>query len=104
MLCRSLANVLYLPFDYFLGPDWSFFSMSLALGANFSYFTMDSGSDPLVMSSVLVQWEFARFQFAAWKAFRTFSLYAEPNLWFAASDVEAGAIFKLAFGFRVGIF
>ncbi len=101
---KLLANVLYLPFDYFLGPDWSFFSMSLALGANFSYFTMDSGSDPLVMSSVLVQWEFARFQFAEWKAFRTFSLYAEPNLWFAASDVEAGAIFKLAFGFRVGIF
>ncbi len=101
---KLLANVLYLPFDYFLGPDWSFFSMSLALGANFSYFTMDSGSEPLVMSSVLVQWEFARFQFAEWKAFRTFSLYAEPNLWFAASDVEAGAIFKLAFGFRVGIF
>ncbi len=101
---KLLANVLYLPFDYFLGPDWSFFSMSLALGANFSYFTMDAGSDPLVMSSVLVQWEFARFQFPEWKAFRTFSLYAEPNLWFAASDVEAGAIFKLAFGFRIGIF
>lgn len=101
---KLLANILYLPFDYFLGPDWSFFSMSLALGANFSYFTMDSGSDPLVMSSVLVQWEFARFQFAEWKSFRTFSLYAEPNLWFAASDVEAGAIFKLAFGFRIGIF
>ena len=101
---KLLANVLYLPFDYFLGPDWSFFSMSLALGANFSYFTMDSGSDPLVMSSVLVQWEFARFQIAEWTTFRTFSLYAEPNLWFAASDVEAGVIFKLAFGFRVGIF
>jgi len=101
---KLLANILLLPFDYFFGPDWSFFSMAFAVGANFSYFTMDGDNDPLVMSAVLLQWEFARFRISGWKAFRTFSLYVEPNLWFASSDVEAGAIFKVALGARVGIF
>ncbi|MCA1755614.1 MAG: neuraminidase, partial [Spirochaeta sp.] len=38
---KLLANVVTFPFNYYFGPDWSFFSMALALGANFSYFPMD---------------------------------------------------------------
>lgn len=100
---KLLANVLTLPFAHFFGPDWAFFSMALALGANFSYFTMDAGSEGLVMSAVLAQWEFARFRIPAWTTFHTFSLYLEPNLWFASSDVEAAAVFRISFGLRVGI-
>ncbi|TVQ39154.1 MAG: hypothetical protein EA384_07785 [Spirochaetaceae bacterium] len=100
---KLLANVLVLPFDYFFGPDWGFFSMAFALGANFSYFTMGDDNDGLVMSAVLAQWEFARFHFEQWRAFRTSSLYLEPNLWFASSDVEAGAVFRMSLGLRLGL-
>jgi hypothetical protein len=107
---KLLANIFYLPFDYFFGPDWSFFSMSFALGANFSYFTMDpdNGRDPLVMGAVLGQWEFAKvnmsYLFPRWKYFKTFSLYLEPVFWFASSDVQAEAIPRITLGFRANIF
>ena len=99
---KLLANVVALPFNYFFGPDWSFFSMALALGANFSYFTMDE-DDGLVLSAILAQWEFARFQVETWSFMNQFSLYAEPSLWFISSDVEAGTVFKLSLGLRVNI-
>jgi hypothetical protein len=105
---KLLANIFYLPFDYFLGPDWSFFSVALALGANFSFFTMEEGETPLFMGAVLGQLEFFRVDFShilpKWKYFKTFSLYAEPIFWFASSDVSAGAIFRLAFGARLSLF
>ena len=100
---KLLANVLVFPFDYFFGPDWSFYSMALALGANFSYFTMDEDSDGLVMSAVLAQWDFARFEFEQWPALRNFAFYLEPNIWFASSDVEAGAVFRMSIGLRAGL-
>ncbi|MDR1277804.1 MAG: neuraminidase [Treponema sp.] len=107
---KLLANIFYLPFDYFFGPDWSFFSMSLALGANFSYFTMDPGNDrdALFMGAVLGQWEFIkadlRYFFPRWKYARTFSLYLEPIFWFASSDVQAEVIPRLTLGVRLNIF
>jgi hypothetical protein len=107
---KLLANVLYVPFEYFFGPDWSFFSMSAALGANFSYFTMDpdNGRPPLYMGAVLAQWEFARVAmshfFPRWKYCKTLSLYMEPVLWFASSDVKAGPIFRMTLGTRVTFF
>jgi hypothetical protein len=105
---KLLANVFYLPFDYFWGPDWAFFSMSLALGANFSYFMMEENEDPVFMGAVLAQWEFARFDFSRifpkWQYMKSVGLYVEPDLWFAASDVSAGAIFRLTFGTRLSIF
>jgi hypothetical protein len=107
---KLLANIFYLPFNYFLGPDWSFFSMSFALGANFSYFTMDpdDNRNALVMGAVLVQWEFVkadlRYFFPQWKYARTFSLYMEPIFWFASSDVQAEVIPRITMGLRLNIF
>ncbi|MDR1099493.1 MAG: Ig-like domain repeat protein [Treponema sp.] len=105
---KLLANIFYLPFDYFLGPDWSFFSMAFALGANFSYFTMEEGENYVFMGAVLGQFEFFRVDFSyimpRWKYFKTFSLYAEPIFWFASSDISAGAIFRLALGARLSLF
>jgi hypothetical protein len=104
---KLLANVFYLPFDYFLGPDWSFFSVAFALGANFSYFSMEEGENPVFMGAVLGQLEFFRVDFSQilpkWKYFKSFSLYTEPIFWFASSDVSAGAIFRLAFGARISL-
>jgi hypothetical protein len=107
---KLLANILYLPFDYFFGPDWSFFSMSLALGANFSWFSMDpvNNRNSLIMGAFLGQWEFARVDFSyfvpQWRYVKTFSLYLEPIFWFASSDVQAEAIPRIAIGARINIF
>jgi hypothetical protein len=105
---KIIANVLYLPFDFFLGPDWSFFSMSVSLGANFSYFTMDKDRDGLFMGAVFAQWTFAGIDasklFPKWRCFRSFSFYMEPEFWFASSDVNAEAIPRITFGLRVNIF
>jgi hypothetical protein len=103
---KLLANIFVLPFEYFFGPDWSFFSMSLALGANFSYFTMNGDSPAQMMGAVVTQWEYARVNIPQWKYFKTFSLYLEPMLWFTSSDVEDAEkfVFRVAMGFRVGIF
>jgi hypothetical protein len=104
---KLLANIFYLPFDYFLGPDWEFFSMALTLGANFSIFTMEEGDPMVFMGAVLGQLEFARIDFSRllpqWKYFKIFSLYIEPNVWFAASDVQAKPIFRMSLGARISL-
>jgi hypothetical protein len=106
---KLLANVATVPFGYFFGPSWDFFSMSLALGANISYFTMSEDSiafteDGLVLAAVVSQLEFARFEVADWRFFNTYSLYSELQLWFISSDIEAGTIARISFGFRMGLF
>lgn len=106
---KLLANIATLPFGYLFGPSWDFFSMSLALGANFSYFTMsedtvsftDSG---LVLGAMIAQFEFARFQIASWRMFNTYSLYTEAQLWFISSDVSGGTESRISFGARIGLF
>ncbi|MDR1239911.1 MAG: Ig-like domain repeat protein [Treponema sp.] len=103
---KLLANVAHLPFEYFWGPDWAFFSMSFALGADFSIFTMepDKGDKEVYMGAILGQWEFIRIDFShvfpKWKYFKTIALYAEPSLWFASSDIKAAAIPRICFGAR----
>jgi hypothetical protein len=109
---KLLANIFYLPFDYFLGPDWSFFSMSLALGANFSYFTMDPSNnrEPLIMGAFLGQFEFFRADFSyffpQWKYAKTISLYVEPIFWFASSEVKNVEVIipRVTLGARINIF
>jgi hypothetical protein len=89
---KLLANIFYLPFDYLFGLDWAFYSMNFAIGANFSYFTMDEWRSPLYMGAVVVQWDIAninmQYFYPNWKYFRNFALYLEPELWFASTDVD----------------
>jgi hypothetical protein len=106
---KLLANIFSLPFSFFFGPSWDFFSMSLALGANFSYFTMSGDTigftdHGLVLGAVVAQLEFARFRVPDWRLLHTYSLYSEFQLWFISSDVEGGLAPKLTFGFRLGLF
>ncbi len=103
---KLLANIVQLPFSYFFGPDWDFFSMSLSVGANFSYFTMSDTeirftSDGLVLGAMVGQYEFAKFDITKWKAFRSFSFYTEGQLWFISSDIEGGLVPRIAFGMRI---
>lgn len=105
---KLLANVATLPFGYLFGPDWDFFSMSLAVGANFSYFTMsenivDFSAPGLVLGGIIGQIEVAKIRIASLRFANTYSLYTEYQLWFISSDVQAGTAGRLGFGLRVGL-
>lgn len=106
---KLLATILDVPFSYFFGYDWDFFSMSLAIGANFNYFSMSEDDysfteNGVVLGSVLLQLEFAKFEIDSLSIFNSYSLYTEGALWFISSDIEAGVTPTLSFGLRVGIF
>ena len=105
---KLLANIFYLPFAWLFGLDWAFYSMNFALGANFSYFTMDDWRSPLYMGAVVAQWDIAnvnmQYFYPTWKYFRNYALYVEPELWFASSDVKADTIFRMTVGMRINWF
>lgn len=113
---KLLANLAYLPFGYFFGPDWDFFSMSFAMGASFTYF---SGSNELgsmfspadgkymVLSAVVGQWEFAKFSFDS-SFLKSAGLYLEGGLVFIPSEASTSLDEfirpNLALGLRIGLF
>ncbi|MCP5452964.1 MAG: Ig-like domain-containing protein [Spirochaetaceae bacterium] len=113
---RLLANVAYLPFSYWFGPDWDFFSMSFTLGASFTYFSMRDAigqifSPPddryMVLSGVVGQWEFAKFAFDS-RVLKSVGLYFEGGLVFIPSEastrLEEFIRPNIAFGARIGLF
>jgi hypothetical protein len=105
---KLLANIYHLPFAYLFGLDWAFYSMNFALGANFSYITMDEWRTPKYMGAIMGQWDIANvnFQFfnPKWKYFRNYALYMEPELWYATSDVGAEIIPRVTVGMRINWF
>ncbi|MBP5402957.1 MAG: hypothetical protein J6Y36_07360 [Treponema sp.] len=107
---KLLANIAYIPFRSFLGPDWDWLSMGFALGANFSLFTDTASGKAQMLSALLAQMEFPRCTFRKAKCFRTVSLYSEFQLWFIPSDVQSNSmdiknmIFQFSEGIRVNIF
>ncbi|NCN04291.1 MAG: hypothetical protein GW949_01545 [Spirochaetales bacterium] len=114
---KLLANLFSLPFESFLGPDWSWLSMNVALGADFSYISL---YDPIVvenpgggvlreepgvvLSAIVLQIEFPRIRVPNLTSFHTYSLYTEPQIWFIPSDVSPSIAAKLTFGLRIGLF
>ncbi|HAP43195.1 MAG: hypothetical protein A2087_12095 [Spirochaetes bacterium GWD1_61_31] len=113
---KLLASVAYIPFSYYFGPDWDFFSMSFAIGASFTYFSQQSDVtlifNPLngqfmVLSGVVMQWEVAKFSFD-WAFFKSFAFYVEGGLIFipseASTTLEEFIAPTLAFGLRIGLF
>jgi hypothetical protein len=115
---KILANMYTKNLSEWFGPDWEFYTTSLVLGAHFSYFWgMEAeGEDPLWMGQFLGQWEIIKadmgFFFPKWKYFKSISLYAEPGIWFAPSDVDEAlggkaawrTKFTIAFGGRISLF
>lgn len=57
---KLLANIVYVPLDYFFGPDFQWLSATAAIGANFSLFTETQSGQPQILSAILVQLEFPR--------------------------------------------
>jgi hypothetical protein len=109
---KILANMYTKNLGEWFGPDWEFYTMSLVLGAHFSYFLMEEGETPLWMGEFLGQWEMIKadmsFFFPKWKYFKSISLYTEPGIWFAPSDVVSEQAwrtkFTIAFGGRISLF
>jgi hypothetical protein len=104
---KLIANIYNLPFRYVFGPDWENFSMTWALGADFSYFSMEgSGNDPQFLGAVLAQWELARLTFPQFKAFSSYAFYVEPILWFTTTDVVDAVkfVFRISWGLRMNVF
>ena len=106
---KLLANVFTFPFSFLLGPDFEWLSAAIAVGANFSYFTMSEDGiafteDGLVIAGMVGQIEFPIFTIEGLSMFNTISLYTEGQLWFISSDVEAGAVGRITFGLRANVF
>ena len=106
---KIIAQLAYIPFRYFLGRDWDWLSATVAIGANFSYFT-DSGASVTtgekvaqVLSAALMQVEFPRVTFENLKYFKTWSMYVEPQVWFIPSDVGGEDAKKYVFTWSLGI-
>ena len=93
---KLLANIYQLPFGSFLGPDWEWLSATFAIGANFSLFDLakegytQSGNSTW-MSALLAQIEFPRVTIPKRTWLRTFSFFAEGQLWFVPTDVNASS-------------
>ncbi len=89
---KLLANLLYLPMDYFFGPDFYWLSASAAIGANFSIFTETQSGQPQILSAILFQLEFPRVTMPKRKTFKTFSLYTEGQFWFIPTDIDSSEV------------
>jgi hypothetical protein len=112
---KILANVWKKNLGEWFGPDWDFYTTSFVVGAHFSYFygMLAEGETPVVMGQLLGQWEIIKadmsFFLPKWKYFKSISLYTEPGIWFAPSDVsgdeKAWRIkFTIGFGGRISLF
>jgi len=89
---KLLANVVYLPLDYFFGPDFYWLSATAAIGANFSMFSETQSGQPQILSAILLQLEFPRVTLPKRKTFRTFSLYTEGQFWFISTDIDSSEV------------
>ena len=109
---KLLANIFYFPFSFIGGPDWSWLSASVALGANYSYFTYTQSGKPQMLSAILGQFEFPRItiQNKNMKMFRSFAMYTELQLWFVPTDVDTSIVDvdtlvpHITAGFRLNVF
>jgi hypothetical protein len=106
---KLLANIAKLPFNYFLGPDWDFLSLSFALGADFLYVTNTNdfvtyGPAGTIIGGVIGQLEFPIIKNRAMSVLNTYSMYVEYQLWFISSDVDARLNNRFSFGIRLGVF
>ena len=112
---KIIAQLLYLPFRYFFGRDWDWLSATVAVGANFSYFTQSGATDAVtgepvaqILSAALVQIEFPRLTFKNMKHFKTWAFYLEPQVWFIPSDIASKTakkqVYTISGGIRVNVF
>jgi hypothetical protein len=107
---KLIAGVYALNFGSFGGPDWNWLGLSMAIGANFSYFAETQSGSPTILPALLLQLEFPKITIPKIKIFRNVSLYVEPQLWFVSTDAEVATtgvetiMFRITGGLRVYVF
>jgi hypothetical protein len=107
---KIIANIYSLPLQRYWGPDYEWLFLTLAFGANFSYFEIAQSGSPTWMSAVLFQMEFPKVKIPKRKNLRTFSMFTEGQLWFVPTDVDAAkmgikvVIPHIVMGLRMYIF
>ena len=109
---KIIAQLGYIPFNYFFGHDFDWLSASISLGAEFAWFSESGALDKYgkpksqILSAAIMQVEFPRMTFKDWSYFRTWAAYFEPQLWFIPSDVGVASpvLFNFAFGIRTSVF
>jgi hypothetical protein len=107
---KIIASIYSLPLARYWGPDFEWLFLTLAFGANFSYFEIAQSGSPTWMSAVLFQMEFPKVRIPKRKNLRTFSLFTEGQLWFVPTDVDAAkmgikvVIPHITMGLRMYIF
>ena len=103
---KIIAQLGYVPFNYFFGHDFDWLSGSISVGAQFSWFSESGAGKSQILSAALMQLEFPRMTFKDLSYFRTWSFYMEPQLWFIPSDVNVGnsLLFNFALGIRTSVF
>jgi len=100
---KLLANISTIPFSFFFGHDFDWLSASVAVGAQFNYFSQSNSGAGQILSAVLAQLEFPRVHISEIKAFSTFSIYNEYSLWFIPSDVASENIKKFSHQYSIGL-
>jgi hypothetical protein len=103
---KLIANIAQFPLGYWLGPDWSWLSTSLGIGANFESFSMGGGvfsSQSVFLGGVVAQWEVAKATLRDLKMFKSYAWYLETTAWFISSDVQAETKFTYSTGIRIGL-
>ncbi len=106
---KILANVMYIPFRYYFGPDWEWLSANIAIGADFTRFNQSTSGKAQTLSALITQLEFPRITFGKQKMFRTIAFYTEGQLWFIPTDVSSDEDIKnivpqISVGMRLNVF
>lgn len=105
---KIIAQVGYIPFNYFFGHDFDWLTATISVGADFSYFSESGAGTRQILSAALMQIEFPRMTFENMKYFKTWSLYWEPQVWFISSDVSTTIdkiiVPTMSIGIRTSVF
>ena len=105
---KVIAQLAYIPFNYFFGHDFDWLSATISIGANFSWFNKRAGDRPnsSILTSAFMQIEFPRMVFNDRNLFKTWAVYLEPALWFIPSDVASASTLlgTCSLGVRTSVF
>ncbi|HOX18720.1 MAG TPA: hypothetical protein PKW82_09710, partial [Spirochaetales bacterium] len=101
---KLIANIAFVPFGSFLGPDWDWLSLNAGLGANFSYFSETQSEGGLLVAAVFGQLEFPKVTIRNATMFGSYAFYTEFQVWVLSSVVSGGFIPRLSFGLRANVF
>ena len=108
---RLLANLAQVPFSWLFGPEFSAFSATAALGADFSYFSSNTvnatgGEDSwgVILAGLVGQVELPKITFDESLFLKYVSVYWDGHLWLISSDISPEVVLLPSIGLRVGLF